>query len=195
MGERIVPARHKVQVTVSLLVPESEYNRNLGIFQVRVDFLSTNGKTIARFSQPYMLRFRSEPIRLALTFLKLAPVITGYISETQTLNVKMRGFIEKENVPTSCLRVTLEQRAEYRSGAGIPEVYDAYLVLESELPFLKRIIWQWKMSIFVWITMVAFIFEVIFVLLCCRPIILPRIRRRGASVNSATTQNNLQAPS
>ncbi|XP_054779131.1 seipin-2-like isoform X2 [Prosopis cineraria] len=33
MGARIIPPRHKVQVTVSLLVPESEYNRNLGIFQ------------------------------------------------------------------------------------------------------------------------------------------------------------------
>lgn len=34
IGARIIPPKHKVQVTVSLLVPESEYNRNLGIFQV-----------------------------------------------------------------------------------------------------------------------------------------------------------------
>jgi len=34
MGERVIPSRHKVQVTVSLRVPESGYNRNLGVFQV-----------------------------------------------------------------------------------------------------------------------------------------------------------------
>jgi len=34
MGERVIPTRHKVQVTVSLRVPESGYNRNLGVFQV-----------------------------------------------------------------------------------------------------------------------------------------------------------------
>lgn len=162
---------------------------------MRVDFLSSNGKIITSSSQPYMLRFRSEPVRIALTFLKMAPLIAGYVSETQTLNVKMRGFIEKDNIPTSCLKVTLVQRAEYRPGAGIPEIYDASLVLESELPFLKRIIWQWKLSIFVWITMVAFIFEVLFVLLCCRPIIFPRIRRRSASSHNTTTPNNLQSQS
>ena len=30
----VIPPKQKVQVTVSLLVPESEYNRNLGVFQV-----------------------------------------------------------------------------------------------------------------------------------------------------------------
>lgn len=34
MGFRVIPSSHKLQVTVSLTVPESEYNRNLGIFQV-----------------------------------------------------------------------------------------------------------------------------------------------------------------
>ncbi|CAJ2658767.1 unnamed protein product [Trifolium pratense] len=33
MGERVIPSRHRVQVTVSLRVPESGYNRNLGVFQ------------------------------------------------------------------------------------------------------------------------------------------------------------------
>lgn len=34
MGERVIPPKHQVQVTVSLRVPESGYNRNLGVFQV-----------------------------------------------------------------------------------------------------------------------------------------------------------------
>lgn len=141
-----------------------------------------------------MLRFRSEPIRLIMTFLKMAPLVTGYVSETQTLNVKMRGFVERD-IPTSCLRVTLEQRAEYQPGAGIPQIYDASLVIESQLPFFKRIIWHWKMSIFIWITMMTFLTELIFVLMCCRPIIIPRTRQRAASARSPSTLNNLQSRS
>lgn len=38
MGERVIPSKHKVQVTVSLRVPESGYNRNLGVFQVLAYF-------------------------------------------------------------------------------------------------------------------------------------------------------------
>ncbi|KAL2343251.1 hypothetical protein Fmac_004536 [Flemingia macrophylla] len=192
MGRRAIPANQKVQVSVSLVVPESGYNTNLGVFQIKVDFLSYDGKSIWSSNQPCMLKFISEPIRLIMTLLKLAPLITGYISETQTLNVKMRGFVEGD-VPTSCLKVTLEQRAEYPPGAGIPQIYDASVVIESELPLFKRIIWNWKMIIFVWITMMAFMMEVLFVLVCCLPIIIPRIRQRSGSVRG--TQNNLHAPS
>nr|KYP46527.1 hypothetical protein KK1_031876 [Cajanus cajan] len=189
---RAIPANQKVQVAVSLVVPESEYNTNLGVFQIKVDFLSYDGKSIWSSNQPCMLKFISEPIRLIMTFLKLAPLVTGYISETQTLNVKMRGFVEGD-VPTSCLKVTLEQRAEYPPGAGIPQIYDSSVVIESELPLFKRIIWNWKMIIFVWITMVTFMMELLFVLVCCLPIIIPRIRQWSGSARG--TLNNLQAPS
>ncbi|XP_058756788.1 seipin-2-like [Vicia villosa] len=195
MGERVIPSKHQVQVTVSLRVPESGYNRNLGVFQARVDFLLSSGKKIASLSQPCMLRFRSEPIRLIMTFLKIAPLITGYTSETQILNVKMRGFIEG-NIPTSCLKVTLEQRPEYQPGAGIPELYDASLIVESELPFFKRIIWHWKMSIFIWIAMMSLFTELIFVLVFCRPIIIPRTRQRvAASARGPATSASLQTQS
>ncbi|TKY71891.1 Seipin protein [Spatholobus suberectus] len=194
VGERVIPYKHKVQVTVSLRVPESGYNRNLGVFQTRVDFLLSNGKTIASSSQPCMLRFRSEAIRLITTLLKIAPLVTGYVSETQTLKVKMRAFVEGD-IPTSCLKVTLEQRAEYQPGAGIPEIYDASVIIESELPLFKRIIWLWKMSIFIWISMMAFFTELLFALVCCRPIIIPKTRQRMASARGPTTLNSLQAQS
>ncbi|CAK7350359.1 unnamed protein product [Dovyalis caffra] len=121
---RVIPPNHKLQVSVLLTLPESDYNRNLGVFQIRVDFLSADGKTLASKSHPCILKFKSEPIRILLTFLKIAPLVAGYISESQTLALKIKGFTEGY-VPTSCLKVIIEQRAEYRPGAGIPEIYDA----------------------------------------------------------------------
>ncbi|MED6155102.1 hypothetical protein PIB30_002312 [Stylosanthes scabra] len=187
-GQRFIPYKHQVQVTLLLTVPESGYNRDLGIFQARIDFLSADGRTMASSSKPCMLRFSSEPVRLIMTFLKIAPLVTGYMAETQTLNVHMRGFIEGDQ-PTSCLKVTLEQRAEYQPGAGIPQIYDAAVVIESQLPFFKRILWIWKMSIFIWITMMVFIIQLLFVLICCRPVIIPRTRQR---VSRAATHDNHQ---
>ncbi|PSR98652.1 Seipin-2 like [Actinidia chinensis var. chinensis] len=189
---RVIPPKHKLQVTVSLTLPESDYNRNLGIFQARVDFLSASGKALATLSHPCMLQFKSELIRLLLTFLKVAPLVTGYSAESQTLNVKFRGFTEGDK-PTACLRVMIEQRAEFRPGAGVPEIYDASLTLESELPLLKRIIWHWKNTVFIWIGMTTFTTEFLFILLCCRPIIMPRGRVRDAPANNSALQNNNQA--
>ncbi|XP_062115551.1 seipin-2 [Humulus lupulus] len=191
MGFRVIPVGHKLQASVSMTLPESEYNRNLGIFQVRLEFLSVKGETLSSSSHPCMLQFKSEPIRFLWTFLKAVPLVAGYVSESQTLNVKYKGFTEG-NVPTGCLRVTIEQRAEYRAGAGIPEIYDASLVLESELPLLKRLLWRWKISIFIWITMTLFFMELLCALVCCNRIIMPRPgpRPRDSSISSGATQNN-----
>ncbi|KAL3624825.1 hypothetical protein CASFOL_031493 [Castilleja foliolosa] len=172
---RIIPANHKLKVTVSLTLPESEYNQNLGIFQVRVDLLGSDGKSLARSRRPCMLQFKSQPIRLALTMLKVAPILTGYASETQNLEIKFRGFTEGE-MPTACLSVVIEQRAEFSPGGGVPEIYDASLTLESELSLLKNVFWFWKNTLFVWISMVVFTMEMFFALVCCKAIVIPRIR-------------------
>ncbi|XP_009109636.2 seipin-2 isoform X2 [Brassica rapa] len=66
-GVRAIPRDHKLEITLSMTVPESEYNKNLGMFQVRVDFLSADGQTLNSIRRPCMLRFRSEPIRLVQT--------------------------------------------------------------------------------------------------------------------------------
>lgn len=189
---RVIPVDHKLQVTVSLTLPESDYNRNLGVFQVRVDFLDPDGKALASSRQPCMLQFRSKPIRLLLTFLKVAPLVTGYTSESQDLNIKFKGFTEGGR-PTSCLRVTIEQRAQFAPGAGIPEIYAASLKLESEQPSLKRIVWYWRRTLFIWVSMTTFTVELLFCLLCCNSIIMPRVNlgrtRNGSPQNSGSIQS------
>ncbi|OAY77376.1 seipin-2-like [Ananas comosus] len=175
LDRRMVPANHKLQLTISLTLPESDYNRNLGVFQVRVEFLSAEGKVIFSSRQPCMLRFKSSHMHIIETFLKSGSLLAGYSSESQTLRLKMRGFTEKPE-PTACIRVILEQRAEFKPGAGIPEIYTASLKLESELPLFKRIIWNWRRTLLMWLSMGIFIFELLILLVCCRPVIIPRTR-------------------
>ncbi|KAF9672488.1 hypothetical protein SADUNF_Sadunf11G0047400 [Salix dunnii] len=223
---RVIPPNHKLQVSVLLTLPESEYNRKLGVFQelftflawpitrrsslgtesrnkkvelisitvIRADFLSADGKTLASKSHPSILKFKSEPIRILLTFLKVAPLLAGYVSESQTLALKIKGFTERD-MPTSCLKVIIEQRAEYGPGAGIPEIYDASMVLESELPLLKRIIWCWRKTIFIWTGMVLFMMELLFALICCWSVIIPRARLRDDPAINNSTPNNAPAQS
>ncbi|XP_008226402.1 PREDICTED: seipin-2-like [Prunus mume] len=136
-GDRVIPYNHKLQLAVSLTMPESEYNHKLGVFQVRVQFLSANGIVTASSSYPCMLRFKRGPIHVIETFLISAPLIAGLQSETQVLDIKMSDHIEGLE-PTACLKVILEQRAEFQSVAGIPQIYAGSLVLQSEIPQLRR---------------------------------------------------------
>ncbi|TYI78869.1 hypothetical protein E1A91_D06G244600v1 [Gossypium mustelinum] len=107
--------------------------------KVRTDFISIKGETLDSSSHPCMMRFKSLPIRLLLTLFKAVPLVTGFISEVQTLNVKLKD-LNQGTEPTTCLKVVLEQRPAHGPGAGIPNLYGASLVLESKLPFIKRII-------------------------------------------------------
>ncbi|EFH55754.1 hypothetical protein ARALYDRAFT_482394, partial [Arabidopsis lyrata subsp. lyrata] len=187
--------KDKTEITVSMTLPESEYNRILGMFQVRVDFLSASGEMLASSRRPCMVRFRSEPIRLVQTLLKIAPLVTGYVSEIQTLNLKLKGLVEKDIIPTACLKVMIEQRAEFRPGAGIPEIYDASLLLESKLPFFKRIIWNWRKTLFVWISMSLFIMELLCALVFFRPLIIPRTGQSTQQRDRTHSLNNLNLDS
>ncbi|RZC64956.1 hypothetical protein C5167_008648 [Papaver somniferum] len=189
IGSRAIPPNHKLQLTVSLTLPESDYNKKLGVFQVRLEILSASGRVTDSSRHTSMLRYKSQLITYLETFLKSASLLAGYSSEEQVLKLKMRGFTEGYD-PTSCIRVILEQRAEYRPGAGVPEIYGASLVLESELPILKRIIWHWKKTILIWISMVLFLMQFLMILVCCRPIIIPRIRPRCGSANNNGCRNN-----
>lgn len=193
-GSRVVPPNHKLKITVSLTLPESDYNQNLGIFQVRIDFLTADGKTRASSRRPCMLQYKSLPIRLLLTFLKAVPILSGYSSETQKIKIHFRGFTEGE-IPIAFLRVIVEQRAEFLPGAGIPQIYTASLKLESELPLLKRLIWSWKKTLFIWFSLTIFTFELGFALICCKPLIVPRVRLRRPDQRDVLENNSPVPPS
>ncbi|XP_042380030.1 seipin-2-like isoform X1 [Zingiber officinale] len=175
---RLVSPNKKLQLTISLKLPESDYNRKLGVFQVRVELLTSDGKVTSSSRHPCLLRFKSSQIHFLQTFLKSLFLLAGYSDESQVLKLPMKGLTEGTK-PTTCIRVSLEQRAEYRDGAGIPEIYSASMKLESELPLVKRILWNWKITVFVWTTMVVFILLLLAVLVCCRSILTPGARRGG----------------
>ncbi|KAF3780176.1 Seipin-2 [Nymphaea thermarum] len=181
-GRRFIPPYHKLQLTISLTLPESEYNRKLGVFQVTVDFLSANGKVLASSGHPCMLRFKSDKILLVGTLLKGVPLLVGYSSESQTIKVRMTGFVEGID-PSTCLKVALKHRAECRPGEGIPEIYSASILLESELPLLKRILWSWRRTIFIWVAAGFFVMELFLILICCGHIIFPRPRPTHDAIN------------
>ncbi|XP_020163721.1 seipin-2 [Aegilops tauschii subsp. strangulata] len=170
---RLVPPQQRMQLEVLLTLPESDYNRRLGVFQVRAELLSADGKVVTASSQPCMLKFKSVHMHFIETFFQGVSLLSGYSSESQVIKLKMTG-IKEAFKPITGVRIVLEQRAEFATGAGIPEIYDASIKLEAELPLLKRVLWHWRWTMFVWSSMAVFVFELLLAVVCCRPCIFPR---------------------
>ncbi|CAN7121450.1 unnamed protein product [Brassica rapa subsp. narinosa] len=169
-----VPLGHKVHVSLVLWMPESDLNRRIGLFQLKVELLSLKGEIIARSSQPCMLRFRSQPIRLARTFVMSVPLVAGIANEAQTMRIDALMHQEK-GTRTKTVRVTLIPRAQTRL---LPQLYEAEIVINSKPPWTKRMAYNWKWTLCVWTSMYLFVPILIALLWCFRPFLFPYVTSR-----------------
>ncbi|KAK7295188.1 hypothetical protein RJT34_18093 [Clitoria ternatea] len=162
-----VPVSHSFSASLVLVMPESDFNRELGVFQLTAELLSVNGNVIAKSSKPCMLRFRSSPIRLARTMIMGVPLVLGISGETQNINVEILRHKE-DNRRSNAIRVTLHPRA---GTSSLPQLYEAEIVINSHLPWAKELVRNWKWTFYVWVSLYVYIVLLIFLLCFFRPLI------------------------
>lgn len=139
------------------------------VSQLSAEIISTNGNVIAKSRHPCMLRFRSQPIRLARTALMSIPLLLGISSETQRISVQI--LKHKEGLPrTGAIRVILIPRA---GTSSLPQLYEAEIVIKSKLPWTKQLIYSWRWTFYVWSSLNAYIMLLILLILCCKPLFFP----------------------
>ncbi|KAL8159205.1 hypothetical protein V2J09_000742 [Rumex salicifolius] len=168
-----VPVGHTCYVSVVLLLPESDYNRHVGVFQLTAEVLSKSGTLMARSTHPCMLQFRSWPIRMARTFLMGVPILLGTTLEAQKLTVDLLTYHESGksgSLRTGSVRITLAPRA---GTMLLPELYESQILVRSRLPWAKRLVRSWKWTFYVWASIYSYITLLSLVLCCFRPLVFP----------------------
>ncbi|KAM7275772.1 hypothetical protein ACFE04_017638 [Oxalis oulophora] len=166
-----IPVGHTYSVSLLLLLPDSDFNREMGVFQLMAELISDNGKVVAKSSQPCMTPFRSFPVRLARTFLMGVPLLLGLSSETQRITVKI--LQHKESFPrTLSVRITMIPRA---GTLFLPQIYESQLVVNSQLPWTKQLARNWKWTLYVWTSIHIFILLVLSIIIFCKPVLF-RVR-------------------
>lgn len=117
-----------------------------------------------------MLRFRSLPIRLTRTFIMGAPVLLGISGETQKITVQILRHKEGTYPRTRAIRITLSPRA---GTSHLPQLYEAEIVLNSQLPWTKQLVHSWRWTLYVWTSFYCYLMFLIILVTCCRPLLLP----------------------
>ncbi|PKI55468.1 hypothetical protein CRG98_024080 [Punica granatum] len=164
-----VPVGHTFQVSVLMLMPESDYNHHTGVFQLSAELLTDTGQVIAKSSQPCMLRFQSLPVRITRAFILGVPMILGIFSETQKVRVDILKHKEASVPRTDAVRVTLIPRAGTFSP---PQLYEAEIVVNSQIPWPKKLVHNWKWTFSVWVSFYTYSMLLLALLCCCRPLLL-----------------------
>ncbi|KAK4282970.1 hypothetical protein QN277_014278 [Acacia crassicarpa] len=163
-----VPIGHTFYISLILVMPESNFNRDIGVFQLSAEVLSENGNVIAKSSQPMMLRYRSFPVRLARTLMMGMPLLLGICEETQKTTVEILKHKE-DNRRTNAIKATLSPRA---GTSSLPQIYEAEIVMNSQLPGAKQLVHNWKWTFYVWVSLYIYILLLMILLCCCRPLTL-----------------------
>ncbi|TVU50880.1 hypothetical protein EJB05_02274, partial [Eragrostis curvula] len=171
----VLPAGHTVKVTLALLLPDSYHNREVGMFQIKAEAVSVTGLTTATATQPYMLRYKSAPVRLAQSALMCVPLTLGIRSETQTANLKVLQYREGHgrHKRTGLIRILLQPKAMTVQ----PQVYKAEVVVQSTLPWTKGLARSLKWTLFVWVSSSVFVVLVALAICLVRPLAVSANRR------------------
>ncbi|XP_041018854.1 LOW QUALITY PROTEIN: seipin-1 [Juglans microcarpa x Juglans regia] len=164
-----VPRGHEFHVSLVLLMPESDFNRKIGVFQLSAELLSIDGAVIAKSSQPCMLRFRSFPIRLARTVLLFIPLLLGISSETQKMTIDILKHTEGIQ-RTKAVRATLVPSA---GTSSVPQLYETEILIHSQPPWTKELVRNWKWTFYVWTSLYVYITLLMVLLFCCKKLFLP----------------------
>ncbi|KAJ3671946.1 hypothetical protein LUZ60_008025 [Juncus effusus] len=162
--KRIRPG-HSINVMLDVILPESEYNRRLGIFQVTAGAVSSKEEIIAASSQPYMLHFSSLPIQLMRTFFMGLPLLFGFCSETQKLSIPILCYTESK-YRTNLIMVKLKPRA---GTTDLPQIYTSEVKINTQLPWMKQMVYNWKLTLYVWTTFYVYGFLMIVILCYLKP--------------------------
>ncbi|OAY78908.1 hypothetical protein ACMD2_07825 [Ananas comosus] len=168
---RMVPTRHTTHVLLNMLMPESNHNHKIGIFQA-TEAIASNGDVIEASSQPCMLRYRSLPVRLMRTMLMGVPLLAGVSSETQKITMEILRYKERQP-KTELIRVSLRPRA---GTTDLPQLYEADIVIRTQLPWGKEFMYNWRWTFYVWTSFYMYIVLLIVLICCYKPSIFPTVR-------------------
>lgn len=161
--------------------------------QLVAEVMSSNGQVIDRSSQPCMLRFRSLPVRLVRTCLFSVPLILGFRFETQKIMIPI--LRHKERCPrTEAIKITIIPRA---GTLFLPQLYDAEIIMNSELPWKKELVHNWKWTLYVWTSVYMYIMLLIVLGCWFRPLIFPVMiasYRREEEDNDTTADVRRERP-
>ncbi|KAL0559027.1 hypothetical protein IC582_003616 [Cucumis melo] len=162
-----IPVGHTFFVCVVLLMPESQFNREFGVFQLSAELISTNGNIITSSSQPCMLRFRSAPVRFARTLLTSFPILIGISTEAQRLSFPILKHKEENQERSAAIQFTISPRI---GTSALPELYEAHIVINSKLPRMKELLRRWRWTCFLWTSIYLYLMFLAIFMLFWKPV-------------------------
>nr|CAH0111538.1 unnamed protein product [Daphnia galeata] len=134
---QLLQSNQPYNIIIDLELPESEANKQLGMFMVQVTLTGKNGKFIAISKRSAMLRYKSWILHFLGTVMFSPAMLLGPImEEKQILKVEMFSeFLEAPDNPVTNVKVEIESRWV--------QLYSAKLRIQAEFVGLRYFMFYW----------------------------------------------------
>lgn len=126
--------RYFIELTLTL--PESEINKQLGIFMVKVDLRSGDRSLLASSKQHSMLPYESTMVSLFRKFMLMIPLASGLLSETRAVSLLcFDNYVDTNNTKTMSL---VEISLGVPNPAAFPATLQTIQIHSAELRYGKE---------------------------------------------------------
>lgn len=126
------------RIYLKLEMPESQANKDLGMFMVCAQLADKNGMTVSQACRSAMLHYRSALLTLLTTLTFYPMFVLGHIEEKQTLLLELySNFEEDQNHPVTDVYIELQTRHV--------EYYSASIHIQAHLKGLRYLMFHWPL--------------------------------------------------
>ncbi|KAL7545416.1 hypothetical protein ACHAWF_009765 [Thalassiosira exigua] len=121
---------------LSLTLPESDINKNLGVFMVKVELRSGDRSLLASSKQSSMLPFESSFVSLSRKAMMIVPLTSGMMYESKTITLlAFDNYVDaNKETPTSVVEVSLG----VPNPAAFPATLQTIQIQSAELRYGKE---------------------------------------------------------
>jgi len=129
----------RYRVFLDLEMPHSSVNERLGMFMVKVTFLSDTGKVLASSERSGMLHYQSALLQSLGTLFYSLPMVLGFTEEKQTVEINLfEDYMEDSYHPAVGAKVVVLAKQI--------EIYSAALRIEAHFVGLRYIMKNWPVT-------------------------------------------------
>ncbi|XP_074630512.1 uncharacterized protein LOC141889202 [Acropora palmata] len=138
-SERTLMRGQRYRVLLDLEMPHSPVNERLGMFMVKVAFLSESGKVLASSERSGMLHYQSSLLQSLNTVFYSLPMVLGISEEKQNVQITLfENYVEDSFHPAVGAHVVVLAKKI--------EIYSAALRIEAHFVGLRYVMKNWPVT-------------------------------------------------
>ncbi|GAB6031507.1 hypothetical protein CHUAL_009279 [Chamberlinius hualienensis] len=134
--DQLLMRGQQYKVFLDLEMPESPVNQKLGMFMIKIEFLSKNGNVLHSNSRAAMLRYKSQLLQTFGTFFMTPFLLLGSAEEKQVLSIELCDYYEEDSVsPSTSISVEIQSKHI--------EIYSSQLRIYAHFTGLRYMMFHW----------------------------------------------------